>query len=189
MNKRNLATVRFTGKRYFVYSSEGRKVRCRGEVIGLGGFAATHGPDKVFFADAVTIHEVDVTEELLQQLYKQGTGNDYVAPSPAPAPKVKVIGRKKWVKTEGEGTHRVYTLTAYARRHLEAEGYDVARDRMCDVDFDEDWLQSAAMDMALYHPELTADGVREGYTFLREAAADVIYGGMQRAVQRRDKGT
>lgn len=88
------------------------------------------------------------------------------------------MARRKWAKREFGGLQ----LTDHARRQLVAEGYDCGMDGLGNY-LDEDTIQDAAMDSALYHTELTMDGVPEGHVPLREAAADYIYEGMLKALK------
>jgi hypothetical protein len=181
-----VATVKFTGKRYFVLRADGKKVHTRGEVLGVGGFDATYGPDKTFLASAVNIHEVEYTEELLAQLYEQGTGKK-LPPAPPP-PKVRArrprSSRRRWLKRD-KYTGRL-VLTSHARTRLWREGYGVAEDGLGNY-LDEGLLSDAAMDLAAYHPELSYDGAREGFNNIREAAADYLHEGMQACLKEAKK--
>jgi hypothetical protein len=95
----------------------------------------------------------------------------------------------KWVEwfTDWDGKRRA-RLTEYADKQLELEGYDVGMDGLGNY-LDEDSLQDVAMDSARGHFELTQAGVKEGSTPCREAAADMIYEGMLKALkEKRLKG-
>lgn len=86
--------------------------------------------------------------------------------------------RKKWLVRVGDRLE----LTAHAVAQLQAEGYDVGMDGLGNYLSSGD-LESAAMDSAAHHDELTRDGAKEGYgEIVRECAADHIYEGMRRAL-------
>lgn len=168
-----LAQNKVTGRSYIVTAEEPKKVRCKGPVVRVSGFSAMHGNDLVFLREAVNLREEPYTEELLHALCKQDGGESAAA-------KIEPINQDEnaWVEWEG----RRARLTPYADAQLQAEGYDVGMDGLGNY-LDEGMLQDAAMDSALYHHELTRAGVREEYTPCREAAADMIYEGMLKALK------
>ena len=88
--------------------------------------------------------------------------------------------REAWARKVGGR----WELTDHARRELEAEGFDVGMDGIGNY-LEPGSLESAAFDCAMYHGELTADGVPEGFCPAREAAADHIYSGMAKALKRK----
>lgn len=179
---KKIAMVKANGKRYLFLRKERNKVYCTGEVVSVSGFSCTHLPDKVFLASHVTVFETDYDEQLLADLYKQGTG--HVLPPP-PMLKVeevkktpegeKVVARKKWAKKDKQGGR--LELTEHARKQLKLEGESMALDGLGNYLKREDF-ETAAFDGAAYHPELTYDGAKEGYNNLRECAADYIFEGM-----------
>lgn len=179
---KKIAMVKSNGKRYIVIREERNKVYCTGEVVSVSGFSCTHLPDKVFLASHVTVVEADYDEQLLADLYKQGTGHELPPPPVLRVEEVKktpegekVIPRKKWAK-KNKFTGKL-ELTDHARKQLKLEGESVALDGLGNYLKREDF-ETAAFDGAAYHPELTYDGVPEGYNSLREAAADYVFDGM-----------
>ena len=79
MEKTRIATVKATGKRYIVDQLDFRanKAHVWGEVTSVTAKGAAlqtrHDGRKAFLLDAVTIAEVDRTQELLRGLFDQGT--------------------------------------------------------------------------------------------------------------------
>lgn len=194
--------VKKTGKCY-LYNGEHRDVVvCKGEVSARNGMSLTHGPDKKFKRDAVSVIEYDLTESLVQKLRSQGCpdcengsgwtrhlgpNNDEVVEACetcCPPPKVEPVpepDRKAWVEWSYEDGEKRARLTKYADEQLMKEGYGAAMDGLGNY-FDEDMLADAAMDCAMEHYELTREGVRTGCTPCREAAADMIHEGMLKAL-------
>lgn len=172
-----ICTVKKTGKRY-IYAGEHRDVVvCRGEIRSLNGFSATHGPDKKFKRDTVWVVEVDLNEGLLAQLLEQSDIKDPPPPPPIPAEPEK----PKWVEwfTDFDGKRRAL-LTEHADERL----VEMGRDMAADIEGIDEFAQDAAMDAAAYLPDLTREGVREGYTVpCREAAADMIHEGIIRGLE------
>ncbi len=173
-----LCTVKKTGKRY-VYSGEHRDVVvCKGEVERISGLSAAHGLDKRFKRDAVWVQDADLTEQLLRELAEQNP--DYRFPPPEPIPSEEPA----WVEWEIDWRGKRFArLTPYADKQLMEMGLDMGRDGIGNY-LDENTLQDAAVDSAMYIDELTREGVREGLlTPCREAAADMIYEGMLKALK------
>jgi hypothetical protein len=179
-----LVRVKATGKRFIYLAEDKGKVRCRGEVQSVSGFSAKHGKDRTFLADRVEVlPEVDYTEELLVGLLAEHA----IAVQQTVARLVSEVmelkpKRKLWLKRGSDGR---LELTEHARKELDAGGYDCALDGLGNY-FSPDDLESAATDLAMYHDELTRDGAKEGYTIIRECAADYIYEGMLRALKEKE---
>lgn len=72
-NLHRLATVKTTGKKYFVNFVDFRanKVHCWGEVERSKGLKTWHGPAKVFLLEAVDLSEVHKDGWLVQILVDQ----------------------------------------------------------------------------------------------------------------------
>lgn len=165
---KRVARVKSNGKRYFVVMTTGGKVYCKGEVLSRGGFAASFGKDKTFKADKVDISEIELTEDLLDELIAQEQ------------PPLKVErAEKKFAKREG----RSWTLTEYGRKQLVLEGEDMAWDGIGNY-LGESEMATAAYEVAEFHSGLTDSGVPEGMSQIRECAADYIYQGMLKALER-----
>lgn len=99
-------------------------------------------------------------------------------------PTVEVVDTDpKWVEwvTDWDGRRRA-RLTKHADERLIAMGRDIG----ADMEGIQNFAQDAAMDVAAYLDELTREGVRTGYMVpCREAAADMIYEGITRALKER----
>jgi len=180
-----LVTVKANGRQYMYLNENKGKVHVRGEVLAVGGFSTNHGDAKTFLADRVTIREVDLTKELLAQLLAQSKRDPVTdKPIPEPAPKVKKVKVKKnkWANKSYDYDGARWELTEYAIKQLAAGGYDYAMDQLGDG-LDEQHISDAAMDMAMYHCDLTDAGVPEGLHVIRECAADCIHEGMLKAIK------
>ncbi len=184
-----LARVVANSKHYIVIANDGKKVRCKGEVLRVSGHSAMHeNKDKVFLADKVVISEVDLTEELLQQLKDQTVPKEKNFKMPyEKKPKKKKHPLANFV-TDYEygaryGGRGYWQITEKGIKQLMAEGEDVAWDGLGNY-LDENTLQDAAMDSASYHMDFTDAGMPEGYNQGREAVADYIYEGMLKGLKR-----
>ena len=184
-----LAKVAATGKNYIVIAVDKNKVRCKGEVLRVSGCSAMHeAKDKVFLADRVSVREVDLTEELLNQLKDQTVPKEknFKMPYEKKAPKKKhplanfVYDAEYGRRWGGKG---FWQLTEKANRQLIAEGEDIAWDGLGNY-IDERNMQDVAMDAAGYHQDFTDAGMPEGYNPGREAVADMIYEGMLKGLKR-----
>ena len=168
--------VNANGKRYFLLMVTGGKVYCKGEVKTVSGFSATFGPDKTFLENKVERIALELTESLLEELRKQGN------PDEKPVKKIVYMegnrSRRKWMKLD-KYTHRL-ELTSHAKTQLFREGYSCALDGLGNY-LDRGLLESAAIDSAADHDELTRDGAPTGYNIYREIAADYIFDGMMKA--------
>lgn len=176
-----IARVNSTGKCYIVIAVGQGKVRCKGDVLRVQGCSAMHASlDKVFLESKVTISELDLSEELLNQLKNQSVPR----PKKPKVPREPREPKSKWVTYDK--LYGQLRLTKWAEKQLVREGKGIAEDGLGNYLDGDHGCQDAAYDLAMGHYELDHAGVPERHV-IRECAADLIYEGMYAVIKKFEK--